>query len=316
MSIFFLDADAVCQKIDLLCTLNSRGLELAYICWIGGLLCWQVMGQNGITKIWRGVRPSRKRDKVHNLGVHVTTFRVGKGRGIASSRNVWFSVEQIGCDEYPTQKLQSWIHKMMIEMRQRDMSRVNDGPSSSNKTVGSLHEVAIIQNLWATPERLQSLQILYCEIPQKPHLKDTVHKIADKSRLRKWPNKSHKKWKIRTLNRNEKFIKDTHFTSSSHLMISVLCGHAHAHQRFFSSLTKKETFYSEQESLFNEFFVKSSRIVILRTWYISNESKSALSLLIYNDYCLPFGIIGNAKNRSEKEGNLRLRPQNRLKVLL
>ena len=116
---------------------------------------------------------------------------------------------------------------------------VDDGQSSSNKTVGSLHEVAIIQNLWVTPHRTQSLQILYCEIPQKPHLKDTVHKIADKSRLRKWPNKSHKIWRIPSLNRNEMFIKDTHFTSSSHLMISVLCGHAHAHQRFFSSLTKK-----------------------------------------------------------------------------
>ena len=41
--------------------------------------------------------------------------------------------------------------------------------------------------------------------------------------------------------------------------------------------------------------------------------KSALSLLIYNDYCLPFGIIGNAKNRSEKVGEFAVRPQNRLK---
>ena len=275
MSIFFLDA-AVCQKIDLLCTLNSRGLELAYICWIGGLLCWQVMGQNGITKIWRGARPSRKKDKLHNLGVHVTTFRVGKGRGIASSRNVWFSVEQIGCDEYPTQKLQSWIHKMMIEMRQRDMSRVVDGQSSSNKTVGSLHEVAIIQNLWVTPERIQSVQILYCEIPQKPHLKDTVHKIADKSRLHKWPNKRHKKWRIPPLNRNEKFIKDTHFTSSSHLMISVLCGHAHAHQRFFSSLTKKRHSIQNRSRFLMSFLSRVQGLSYYVVWYISNESKKCI----------------------------------------
>ena len=101
-----------------------------------------------------------------------------------------------------------------------------------------------------------------------------------------------------SLNRNEKFIKkDAIYNLHLHFWKMSF---AVTHTRLLLN-KKKETFYSEQESLFREVFcllTKGSR-----TWRVhASEFYQLLmmlsSVLISNDCTLPFCIIGrNAKNR-------------------